>query len=67
MPHYRITYATNRPPEVVEADRVSLQPGNAQVLLHKTVLVVGLPREVVVRRLSGGDVTAVEEIPPGGS
>jgi hypothetical protein len=61
MTHYRITYADDRAAEMVEAERVTVEAGN-QIVFHNTVLLMGLPREVIARRLSTADVQAVDEI-----
>jgi hypothetical protein len=59
---YRVTYTGDRPDEVIEADQVTVEGSNGLVVLRKTVLVAGQPREVVVRRLAGATVRAVEEV-----
>jgi hypothetical protein len=63
VPTYRVTYRPDlrHPAEDVDADRVTVQPGSGQVLLHTSVLVIGQPREIVVRRLRGEDVLSVEQ------
>jgi hypothetical protein len=59
-----ITYRpeTNLPPEVVEAEHATVE-GEANVVLRGTVLVIGQPREVVVRRIRAVDVLRVDELP----
>lgn len=63
MPTFRITYRPERalPPEEVEGDRVVVE-GDRHVVVRRTVLVIGQPREVVVRRLSGDDVVSVDRV-----
>jgi hypothetical protein len=62
MAHYRITYTDDRADEVVEAERVTVEGSNGLVVLRKTVTVAGQPREVVVRRIAGAGVRAVDEV-----
>jgi len=45
---------------MVEADAVAVE-GGGHVVLRRVVFVIGQPREVVVRRLSVGEVLAVDE------
>jgi hypothetical protein len=61
---YRVTYRPelDREPEDVEADAVTVEGGNGLVVLRQVVMVIGRPREVVIRRLRGGDVVSVEPI-----
>jgi hypothetical protein len=59
---YRVTYTDDRTDEVIEAERVTVDGNNGMVVLRKTVLVAGQPREVVVRRLAGGAIKTVEEV-----
>ncbi len=67
MPMYRVTYRPDAglPPELVETDRVSVEPAGL-VVMHRSVLVIGSPREVVVRRFSGAQVLDVAEVIPRG-
>lgn len=62
---YRITYRPEvaQPAETVEADRVDVESG-VHIVLRGTAIVVGQPREIVVRRLRAADVLAVTEIAP---
>ena len=64
MPTYRVTYRTGLPmaTEDIEADSVTVQAGTGHVVLHRAVLVIGRPREVVVRRLRGQDVERVNRL-----
>lgn len=61
MALFTITYRpeTGLPAETVDADGVRTEAGG-QVVLRRSVLVVGQPREVVVRRLAGAQVLRVE-------
>ncbi len=61
MKQYRLTYTDDRAEEVVEAERVTVEGSNGLVVLRKTV-VVGQPREVVLRRIVGAVVRAVDEV-----
>lgn len=63
-PTYLLTFRpeTGLEPEAVEADRVTVEPMGL-VVLHRTVVVFGSAREVVVRRLSGSQVQDVSEVP----
>ena len=61
MPQFTITYNSDRAPEMVEADRVTVVERNGQVVLHREVMVMNRPREIVVRRLSVAEVLSVEE------
>lgn len=63
MTYYRISYSDDRAAEVVEAERVTVEGSNGLVVLRKTVTVAGQPREVVVRRIAGASVRAVDEVP----
>lgn len=63
MAQYRIIYTDNRPDEVVKAERVNVEGSNGLIVLRTTVTVAGHPREVVVRRLAGAGVRAVDEVP----
>ena len=60
MKKYRVTYTDDRADEVVEAERVTVEGSNGLVALRKTVMVIGQPREVVVRRIVGAAITAVD-------
>ena len=61
MPVYRLTYRADlgRKPEIIEADTLTVED-TGNVVLRKIVLVIGLPREVVVRRLRGADLVSVD-------
>jgi hypothetical protein len=61
MTAFTITYRdeTGRAAETVEADVAELDPAGVWLVLRRVVLVVGRPREVVVRRLAAGDVAEV--------
>jgi len=61
MAQFTVTYRTetSRPPEQVEADTVAVEAGG-QVVLRRSVVVIGQPREVVVLRLAGRDLLSVE-------
>jgi hypothetical protein len=58
---FRITYRpeTGRAPELVEAEHVKAE-GESHVVFRSTTLVIGQPREYVVRRVAGEDVLSVE-------
>lgn len=60
MPTYRITFADGRT-EDVDGDHVALE-GESHIVIRQTVLVIGRPREVVVRRLVAGGVDDVSEV-----
>jgi hypothetical protein len=64
VPTFRITYRPelDRAREDVEADRADVEGGNGMVVLRGTVLLMGRPREVVVRRLSARDVLSVDPV-----
>lgn len=65
MPHYLVTYRPEtRRPETVEADAVDVG-GQTHLVFRCTQLVIGRPREVVVRRIQAATVTAVEQLGPG--
>jgi hypothetical protein len=57
---YRITFTDGRT-EDVTGDHVSVE-GGAHVVIRDTVMVIGKPRAVVVRRLTGAQVTDVSEV-----
>lgn len=62
MPVFRVRFRDPRTPdEVVDADRVSVESGGAQVVLYRAVLVVGRVQEVVARRVSAALVAGVDE------
>ena len=58
---YRISYTGDRPDEILAADRVTVEGAHALIVLHREVLVMGSPREVVVQRVAGADESSVEE------
>ena len=60
---YRITYRaeTHLLEEVVDADSVSSE-GQAHLVLRGTALVMGQPREYVVRRLRRCDVASIHQL-----
>lgn len=60
MGTFRLTFTTDRGPELVEADSAAVE--DRFVVLRKSVLVVGAPREVVVRRLLGSELLSVDEL-----
>jgi len=62
MKKYRVIYTDDRADEVVEAERVTVEGSNGLVALRKTVMVMGQPREVVVRRIVGAVVRAEDEV-----
>jgi len=62
MKQYRVTYTDDRVDEVVEAERVTVEGSIGLVALRKTVMVMGQPREVVVRRIVGAVVRAEDEV-----
>lgn len=67
MPVYRITYRPelDRPAELVEGDQLAVE-GEGHVVIRRDVVVIGCPRDVVVRRFRGADlldVSAAEEQP----
>ena len=53
--------ATDLPPELVDTDRVDLE-GELWLVFRRVVMVIGLPREVVVRRLPAAPVADVVEV-----
>jgi hypothetical protein len=59
---YRVSYTDSRPDELIEAERVTVEGSNGLIVLRATVQVMGQPREIVVRRLSGAGVTSVDEV-----
>jgi hypothetical protein len=63
MAHYRITYSDDRASEVVEAEGVTVEGSNGLIVLRKTVMVAGQPREVVIRRIAAVGVRAIDEVP----
>lgn len=62
MPEYLITYRpdTGQLPETVQADSVTVE-GETHVVFRQTRLVIGLPREIVVRRIRAAGVVSVDE------
>lgn len=60
MSTYRVTF-TDGTVEDVQAERADVE--ERHVVLRRTVLVIGQPREVVVRRLAGSAVSSVDEVP----
>lgn len=63
MTQYRVPYTDDRADEVVDAERVTVDDGNnGLVVLRKTVLVAGQPREVVVCHIAGAGVRAIDEV-----
>ena len=62
MPVHTVTYRpeTGKPAEDVEADTAEVDTTGLWLVLRRTVLVVGRPREVVVRRIDARDVARVE-------
>lgn len=66
MPQFTITYRDElgRASETVEADRADTEPAHGLVVLRRAVLVIGQPREVVVRRLHAADVHSIEQSGP---
>lgn len=62
MPVFTVTYRpeTGLAPETVEAHTVRVE-ADAQVVLRRTVWVIGQPRDIVVRRLPGTHVLSVEQ------
>jgi hypothetical protein len=65
VPTFRITYRpeTGQPHEDIEADRVEVEGTHGMVVLRRQVLVMGNPRDIVVRRLPGATVASVDEAP----
>lgn len=61
MPPFTVTYNSRHAPEVVEADRVTVVESSGQIVFHKEVTVVNIPRDIVVRRLAGSEVRSVTE------
>lgn len=57
---FRITYRPDlhRTDELVEADEVNVE-GHGYIVLRGSVVVIGTPRSIVVRRLVAADVLAV--------
>lgn len=66
MRTYRVTFQphTGRSAEDVQADRMSIERVEAWLVQHADVLVIGQPREIVVRCLPGRHVLAVELLAP---
>jgi hypothetical protein len=62
---FHITYRpdTALSPEQVEADRCDVEADNGWLVLRRVVLVVGQPRDVVVRRIEAGTVLSLTEVP----
>lgn len=60
---YRITYHPDmeREPELVEADSVAVE-GGTQIVLRGATVVIGQPREIVIRRLRAAEVEAVDAV-----
>jgi hypothetical protein len=63
VPPYRITFTTptGRDDEVVMAERLDVEAGG-WLVFRATVLVIGSPREVVVRRVTSSGVQAVTQV-----
>ncbi len=63
MPHYRIRFhaSTGLADEQLEAERIDLEAGG-WLVFRATVLVIGAPREVVVRRVATAPVRQVTQI-----
>ena len=63
MHAYRIRFhaSTGRAEEVLEAERLDVEAGG-WLVFRATVLVIGSPREVVVRRLTCAGVQAVTQV-----
>lgn len=59
MSTFRVTF-TDGSTEDVQAERADVE--ERHVVLRRTVLVIGQPREVVVRRLAGDAVAQVDEV-----
>jgi hypothetical protein len=59
MSTYRVTF-TDGSTEDVPAERADVE--DRHVVLRRTVLVIGRPREVVVRRFAGAAVARVDEL-----
>lgn len=59
---FRITYRpeTGRAAELVEAEQAKIE-GESHVVFRATTLVIGQPREYVVRRIAADGVLSVEE------
>ncbi len=62
MQQYHVTYTYDRANEVVAAERETVEAKNCVVVLRHTVIGMGQPREVVVRRIAGAVVRAVNEV-----
>lgn len=60
MPTYRVTFTDGRT-EDVAGDHVSVE-GASHIVIRQTVLVIGQPRQVVVRRLRSADVADVAAV-----
>jgi hypothetical protein len=60
---YRVTYRAEllQEPELVEAEGVRVER-SGQVVLWRMQLVIGAPREVVVRRLSADRIVSVDPL-----
>lgn len=59
MPTYRVSYADGRL-EHVEGDHVTVE-GESHIVIRRTMLVIGKPREVVVRRIRAVDIIDVTD------
>jgi hypothetical protein len=60
---YRVTYRpeSSQEPELVEADGMRVER-SGQVVLWRMQLVIGVPREAVVRRLPADRIVSVEPV-----
>jgi hypothetical protein len=63
VPHYRIRFhtSTGLTDEHVEAERLDHEAGG-WLVFRATVLVIGAPREVVVRRVAAAPVRQVTQV-----
>jgi hypothetical protein len=63
LPIFQVNYTpeSGQRPEHIEADTVTVEAGS-QIVLRRTVVVIGQAREIVVCRLSGSQVISVEPI-----
>lgn len=59
MSTFRVTF-TDGSVEDVPAERADVE--DRHVVLRRTVLVIGQPRQVVVRRLAGAAVARVDQV-----
>jgi hypothetical protein len=62
LPIFRVTYTSDRPYELVEADRIDVEGSNGLLIFRREVSVMNRPRDIVARRISAADVATVEQV-----